>query len=300
MYTTTDTATDKQVNFTLALWKQLNEIVVDTDDPAVNWQGTPEQTRKADALLSRTLTELDKPVVKRMGETEFVLNTVQVVEALETHLTEFSKNEISSVIDRLKTLVDLARKEVARIGITTKPEWADKYPAVPADAERVIDSRFPSKCSVCGKRDQYIAYARRGGWFPLCEICAHREAGDASDDQLDTLLQQVAVALGKGKNETLSVGLAVPNASELDGFSYYRVSRSGVAKVKGGQHFNATENISPIKAVALLETLVNGDLVAMAQAFGKHFTICGVCSRALKDKESKALGIGPDCASNLS
>jgi len=38
----------------------------------------------------------------------------------------------------------------------------------------------------------------------------------------------------------------------------------------------------------------------MAQAFGKHFTICGVCSRALKDKESKALGIGPDCASNLS
>lgn len=295
-----DIATDKQVNFALALWKQLNEIVVDTEDPAVNWQGTPEQTRKADALLSHTLSELDKAVVKRVGETEFVLNTVQVVEALETHLTEFTKSEISGVIDRLKTLVDSARKEVALIGITTKPDWADKYPAVPADAERVIPSRFPSKCSVCGKRDQYIAYNRRGAWFPLCEVCAHRTAGDVSDDQLDNLIQQVAVALSKGNNENLSVGLAVPNADELDGYSYYRVSRSGVAKVKGGQHFNATENVSPRKAIALLETLVNGDLVAMAQAFGKHFTICGVCSRALKDKESKALGIGPDCASNLS
>jgi hypothetical protein len=295
-----DNATDKQINFALSLWKTLNEVVIDTEDPAVNWQGNAEQTAKADALLSRTLSELDKPVVKRLGETEFILNTVQVIEALETHLTEFTKPEISSVIDRLKNLVDSARAEVARIGITIKPEWADKYPAVPADAERVIDSRFASKCSVCGKRDQYIAYNRRGSWYPLCEVCAHRNGDDNGDDQLDELIQQVAVALSKGNNEVLNVGLAIANADELDGFSYYRVSRSGVAKVKGGQHFNATENVSPSKAVALLETIVTGDVVAMAQAFGQHFTICGVCSRALKDAESKARGIGPDCASNLS
>jgi len=293
-------ATDKQINFVLSLWKTLNEVVIDTDDPAVNWQGNAEQTAKADALLSRTLSELDKPVVKRVGDTEFILNTVQVIEALENHLTEFSKPEISAVIDRLKTLVDSARAEVARIGITVKPEWADKYPAVPADAERVIDSRFASKCSVCGKRDQYIAYNRRGAWYPLCEVCAHRTSGDNGDDQLDTLIQQVAVALSKGNNEALNVGLAVANADEVDGFSYYRVSRRGVAKVKGGQHFNATDDLSPRKATALLETLVQGDIVAMAQAFGIHFTVCGVCGRTLKDAESKALGMGRDCASNLS
>lgn len=295
-----DNATDKQINFALSLWKTLNEVVIDTDDPAVNWQGNAEQTAKADALLSRTLSELDKPVVKRLGETEFSLTTVQVVEALENHLTEFSKREISAVIDRLKTLVDSARAEVSRIGITVKPDWADKYPAVPADAERVIPSRFSSKCSVCGKRDQYIAYTKRGAWYPLCEVCAHRSGDDNGDDPLDTLIQQVAEAVAKGNNENLSIGLAVASGDELDGFAYYRVSRSGVAKVKGGQHFNATDNLSPAKATALLEALVKDDIVAMAKAFGVHFKACGVCGRTLKDEQSKALGMGAECASNLS
>ena len=54
-------ATPKQVQFLLSLWKQLNEVVVDTEDPTSNWSGNAEQTLKADTLLSKTLVELDKP-----------------------------------------------------------------------------------------------------------------------------------------------------------------------------------------------------------------------------------------------
>jgi hypothetical protein len=63
-------ATPKQVQFLLSLWKQLNEVVVDTQDPASNWSGDDAQTIKADNLLSKTLVELDKAVVTKFKQRE--------------------------------------------------------------------------------------------------------------------------------------------------------------------------------------------------------------------------------------
>jgi hypothetical protein len=73
-------ATPKQVQFLLSLWKQLNEVVVDTQDPASEWSGDNAQTIKADTLLGKTLVELDKAVVtKYVNSEKITLSTVEVI-----------------------------------------------------------------------------------------------------------------------------------------------------------------------------------------------------------------------------
>jgi hypothetical protein len=176
------------------------------------------------------------------------------------------------------------------------PDWVSKYPAVPADAEKVIEARFTSKCSVCGKRDQYIAYLK-AGWHALCQSCAHSDG--KTDDRIDEGVQRVLTAVGKGNAKAGNVGLAVPDLDEIDGFAYYRVSRSGVAKVIGGSHFNSVQNLPQAKQDAVLADLVRYDLPELARAFGIHFKVCGVCGRTLKDENSRAIGIGSDCLAGL-
>mgnify|MGYP000335960071 CR=1 FL=1 len=99
-------ATPKQVQFLLSLWKQLNEVVVDTQDPASNWSGDDAQTIKADDLLSKTLVELDKPVVTKFVNSEkIVLSTVEVIGFAEG-AESIAKSEISTAIDVLKRLLE--------------------------------------------------------------------------------------------------------------------------------------------------------------------------------------------------
>ena len=290
-------ATPKQVQFLLSLWKQLNEVVVDTQDPASNWSGDDAQTLKADTLLSNTLVELDKPAITKFVNGEkIVLSAVEVVGFAESS-EPISKSEISSVIDTLKRLLDSAKADRATWGLpVVATDWSVKYPAVPADAEKVIDARFASKCSVCGKKDQYIAYLK-GGWNALCQSCAHNDG--KVDDRIDTGIQQVLTALGKGNAKAGNVGLALADPDELDGFAYYRVSRSGVAKVIGGSHFNSVQNLPQAKQEAVLADLLKHNLPALAQAFGIQFKVCGVCGRTLKDEHSRAIGIGSDCLAGL-
>lgn len=290
-------ATPKQVQFLLSLWKQLNEVVVDTQDPASNWSGDDAQTLKADTLLSKTLVELDKPAVTKFVNGEKItLSTVEVIGFAEG-AESIAKSEISTAIDTLKRLLDSAKADRATWGLpTVAPDWVSKYPAVPADAEKVIEARFASKCSVCGKRDQYIAYLK-GGWSALCQSCAHSDG--KVDDRIDTGIQQVLTAVGKGNAKAGNVGLAVPDLDEIDGFAYYRVSRSGVAKVVGGSHFNSVQNLPQAKQEAVLADLVRYDLPELARAFGIHFKVCGVCGRTLKDEHSRAIGIGSDCLAGL-
>lgn len=290
-------ATPKQVQFLLSLWKQLNEVVVDTQDPASNWSGDEAQTLKADTLLSNTLVELDKPAITKFVNGEkIILSTVEVVGFAEG-AESISKSEISSVIDTLKRLLDSAKADRATWGLpTVAPDWSVKYPAVPADAEKVIEARFASKCSVCGKKDQYIAYLK-AGWHALCHSCAHNDG--KTDDRIDTGIQQVLTALGKGNAKAGNVGLALADPDELDGFAYYRVSRSGVAKVIGGSHFNSVQNLPQAKQEAVLADLLKHNLPALAQAFGIQFKVCGVCGRTLKDEHSRAIGIGSDCLAGL-
>ena len=290
-------ATPKQVQFLLSLWKQLNEVVVDTQDPASNWSGDEAQTLKADTLLSKTLVELDKPAITKFVNGEkIILSTVEVVGFAESS-EPISKSEISSVIDTLKRLLDSAKADRATWGLpTVAPDWSVKYPAVPADSEKVIEARFASKCSVCGKKDQYIAYLK-AGWHALCYSCAHSDG--KTDDRIDTGIQQVLTALGKGNAKAGNVGLALADPEELDGFAYYRVSRSGVAKVVGGSHFNSVQNLPQAKQEAVLADLLKHNLPALAQAFGIQFKVCGVCGRTLKDEHSRAIGIGSDCLAGL-
>ena len=185
-------ATPKQVQFLLSLWKQLNEVVVDTQDPASNWSGDDDQTLKADTLLGKTLTDLDKPAItKFVNGNKVNLSTAEVIGYTEAG-GAIEKSEISTAIDTLKRLLDSAKADRATWGLpTVAPEWASKYPSVPADAERVVPARFASKCSVCGKRDQYIAYLK-AGWHALCQNCAHNDGKiDDAIDKIDAALPGV-------------------------------------------------------------------------------------------------------------
>jgi hypothetical protein len=290
-------ATPKQVQFLLSLWKQLNEVVVDTQDPASNWSGDDDQTLKADTLLGKTLTELDKPAVtKFVNGNKVNLSTAEVIGYTEAG-GAIEKSEISTAIDVLKRLLDSAKADRATWGLpSVAPEWASKYPSVPSDAEKVVPARFASKCSVCGKRDQYIAYLK-AGWHALCQNCAHNDG--KIDDAIDKSIQQVLTAVGKGNAKAGNVGLAVADPDELDGFAYYRVSRSGIAKVIGGSHFNSVQDLPQAKQEAVLTDLLKRDLPALARAFGIQFKVCGVCGRTLKDEHSRAIGIGSDCLAGL-
>lgn len=290
-----NTASEPQVRFIKSLWDDLNKTIVDADSP--DFTGTPTQADSLRRIEASALARLDKPVTKRFDNgAEIALSAYAIVElALADH--EISKPEASAGIEALKTLLSEVRAEIAKVGLPKPPS---PYAGVPVNAERVIDARFASKCSVCGVRDQYIAYCLRGSWYPMCETCAHADPADKDkDSKIEVLIQQVLERLGKGNAERGNIGLAVSNPDEMDGFTYYRMSRSGVAQVKGGTHYNATSDLRPALGVKVLEEIVKGDVVEMAKQFGRHFTRCGVCGLTLKDETSKALGIGPDCAKHL-
>lgn len=286
-------ASEPQVRFIQSLWDDISKTIVDPESE--DFKGTPDQAQALRDIEASALADLERIVTKRFnGGAEVKLSTYAIVE-LCNEGKEITKPEASACIEALKALLSVARAKVAKVNLPKPPS---PYAGVPENAERVINARFASKCSVCGIRDQYIAYAVRGSWFPLCQTCAHTTERD-TDSKIDGLIQTVLDRLGKGKVEKGNVGLAVADPDEIDGFAYYRLSRSGIAKVQGGTHFNATKDMGVSAGVALLEKIVTGDVVAMAKAFGVHFTRCGVCGLTLKDEASKAMGIGPDCAKHL-
>jgi hypothetical protein len=57
--------------------------------------------------------------------------------------------------------------------------------------------------------------------------------------------------------------------------------------------------LSAGSAIRLIEFLIAADPADLAEyqaAYGRHFHRCGRCGSPLSDRDSKARGLGPDCA----
>lgn len=299
------TATDAQVNFLLSLYDDLSGAIPDPDDEG--FSGTPEQAQSLRTLLDRVVEFLNTtksegiPLVQVLERTEAMRDARLEIgrgdreddATAEVARNAISKTAISIAIGMLKDYLPSAKSAVNRIGL--KSEKNSEYPGVPADADRVIQSRFASRCSGCGIRDQFIAYQRNGAWHALCRDCA-----TVNKSVIPGLIQQVWDRLGVGANKQGTVGLALPSDSALGGVDYIKVSRDGVIRIKGGDHALGGSRLSAKEAEVVLTEVLKHDVADLAKAWGREFKTCGVCARALKDPISKEIGIGPDCLARLS
>lgn len=212
-------------------------------------------------------------------------------------------------------------------------------PALPAGLaalkpERVIPNRFGAPCALCGIRAEtgqgYAVLAPT--WKTICAECAEadpaeRQAALAAEHEAKRAekeaLRLAALARQDAEREHQraaralaidlfrraevqghkrpNVRLAIPSngANDLDFLNVKRSSDGSVQvlRVIGG---HADQPLAAAQAVALLERIAcTADIPAAIVTYGTELGVCGRCGRHLTDEDSRAAGIGPDCASRL-
>ena len=200
---------------------------------------------------------------------------------------------------------------------------------------RVIVAKLAKPCVQCHVRvevgDGHAALVG-GAWLTICAECAEvdpaerqaalaaeRDAARAEREaaRLAELARQDALRAAQRDARALAtdlfrraevlankrpeVRLAIPSngANDLD---FLRVKRSTdglvqVLRVIGGHN---DQPVAAAQAVALLERIAcTDDVPAAIVTYGVELGVCGRCGRHLTDEDSRAAGIGPDCASRL-
>lgn len=200
--------------------------------------------------------------------------------------------------------------------------------------ERVIPNRFGAACALCSVRVEtgqgHAALAPK--WITVCAKCAEtdpaeRQAALAAEHEaaraereearLIAIARQDALRAAQREARALAIDLfrraevlankrpevrlAIPSngANDLD---FLRVKRSSdgavqVLRVIGG---HSDQPVAADQSVALLERIAcTDDVPAAIVTYGVELGVCGRCGRHLTDEDSRAAGIGPDCASRL-
>lgn len=206
------------------------------------------------------------------------------------------------------------------------------------NASKVITNRFAKGCHVCGNRvDAGAGHALLIGhknWLTVCKACgevdpADREAALAAEREeararvaaeqaerqaLEEARQAAradAIALSRdlfaragviGQSKP-DVHVAITNVTGSNDLDFFRVvSRNPrfaplVARVIGGR---PDEALTVQESVAVLERLaLTDDIPGALAAYGREIGRCGRCHRTLTDQDSRAAGLGPDCASKI-
>jgi hypothetical protein len=203
------------------------------------------------------------------------------------------------------------------------------------NAEKVISNRFAKGCNVCSERvDAGAGHALlvNGSWLTICKACAEidpadreaalaaereeararvaaeqaerqaleesRQAARADAIALSRDLFARAGVIGQSKPD---LHLAIDNVTGSNDLDFFRVARIslGVAvyRIIGGHH---DQHLAYEDAVKVLERIACTDDVAGAlAAYGREIGRCGRCHRTLTDEDSRAAGLGPDCASKM-
>jgi hypothetical protein len=199
---------------------------------------------------------------------------------------------------------------------------------------KVIPNKFDAACALCharvatGEGHAVLAPA----WKTVCVACAETDPAERQaaleaeraaaraerdEERLAELARQDALRAAQRDARALacdlfrraevqdqkrpSVRLAIPSngANDLD---FLNVSRSTdgavqVLRVIGGRN---DQPLAAAQAVALLERIACVDSIPAAiVTYGVELGVCGRCGRHLTDEDSRAAGIGPDCASRL-
>jgi hypothetical protein len=97
------------------------------------------------------------------------------------------------------------------------------------------------------------------------------------------------------------VHVAIPSATGNNDLDFFRVVRQSrtttVYRVIGG-HNDQRVSLAQAEA-ALLALVLTEDIPGALATYGQELGRCGVCHRHLTDEESRARGIGPNCAARL-
>jgi hypothetical protein len=282
------TCTDRQHGFAL-------QLVADITEKAA--QSTPESFAAAQAVIG-TLTDLPK--------------------VLSEAWAEVSKQAASVVINGLL----MASKVLVPTGPVVSP-----YPGLPQH-DRVMTTRFGGKCRQCSKPTVAgvdLAVQVHGVWSAWCMPCAtsdpaQRQAEEAAqaaaakaEEERLRLLTGVAVGLARQAFDALGMShhqhpvlrFALPSVTgnnDLDFFTVSITSHRGVAngvrvcRVIGG---HPDYGVGLEQAVEVLKRLTDSDIRTAAYRYGQELGYCCRCGRHLTDEDSRAAGIGPDCASKV-
>jgi hypothetical protein len=204
------------------------------------------------------------------------------------------------------------------------------------NAEKVISNRFAKGCNVCSERvDAGAGHALlvNGSWLTICKACAEidpadREAALAAEreeararvaaeqaerqarEQARQVVRAEAIALSRDLFARAGVAgqskpdlhLAIDNVTGSNDLDFFRVVRisfevPAVYRIIGGhndQHLAHEDAVKVLERIACTENIAG----AMA-AYGREIGRCGRCHRTLTDEDSRAAGLGPDCASKM-
>lgn len=176
--------------------------------------------------------------------------------------------------------------------LLAQPKDAPKVDPAAAPAEPAVRSnRYGGACGNCGKRVQ-AGEGRiervNGRW-----VTFHLDGECPTDlqDKLNAAAADIATGyyaipfIGEGSHTDLTfLGLRRKNNGDVF-----------IVHVVGGH--GETDDMSfewSMKAIRALKTV---DLKVARMLYGKELGHCGNCGRTLTNQESRAMGIGPECAS---
>ena len=94
---------------------------------------------------------------------------------------------------------------------------------------------------------------------------------------------------GKGKNETVFYRVDRPESGKWEGYTFVKL-------VVGGR---SDERVPFARVASILERIEVEGVNQSALRYGQEIGRCCKCNRTLTDDESRALGIGPECAKKL-
>lgn len=235
--------------------------------------------------------------------------------ALAAHVQgqPLTMGQASAIIEGVKGLA--AAHQEAKVATAT-PGLAELSP------RKIIPNRFAKGCEFCPASvpaEAGWAVLVREGWFTVCASCAAQTAADRR--KASVAAQQAAEVAAAAKravradiealatdlarridaNVVLRLGVALPNEAGTNDLMFVAIDRgtdgrTSVTHLVGGDRefrLNASWAIHQLERLACLSTAELHDAMAL---FGAEFGRCGRCGRSLTDEESRARGLGPDCA----
>lgn len=202
---------------------------------------------------------------------------------------------------------------------------AGKFPGIPSTATRIITNRFAKRCSVCKtnvEAEAGHAAQVNGAWLTFCATCATTDPAVALAEAKAKEAAEVAAA--EAKREQMrrvralifqlkdrvqdtrdhAVRFVVPGTVlDVDNSeAAYKVcwgAKVFVVRQTGAPGSVRSVNLgldSIEKLLTHVLGMTNAELVEAQSLYGQHFHECGRCGSPLSDDDSKARGLGPDCA----
>lgn len=294
----------------------------------------PASTKQIDFIKS-LFSDAEKgcALAAEQGNDAVIAAVTPKVAAVQTTLAAIlagqpvDKRDASLAITNLKAVAELLRPLVLAVSL---PVGLVRF-----NPERVISNKYAKACHVCDASvapfDGHCARVR-GSWLTFCETCAN-ETDEERQQRVAAERQAVADKIAAERAERLAameaerarrayieafaidlfdragvadqsrpdVHVAIPSATGNNDLDFFRVVRSNrvttVYRVIGG-HDDKRVDLAQAEA-ALLALVLTEDIPAAMATYGQELGRCGRCHRHLTDETSRAMGLGPDCASKI-